>query len=75
MVYHQCEVLYIIKPQERYTLKREDMLASGEVIYTSLRAVIICQVCDLDKKNLVPKNEDFLVEIIGLEPMASTMSR
>ena len=24
-VYHQNEVLYIIKPQERYTLKRDDI--------------------------------------------------
>ena len=25
VVYHQCEVLYIIKPQRRYMLKRDDI--------------------------------------------------
>ena len=30
--------------------------------------VMICQACGLDKKILVPKNEDFLAGAEGLEP-------
>ena len=65
IVYHQCIALHIINAQhcissmhsiayhqvaEKYTPRRDDMLAIGEMIYTLLRAVMICQVCDLDKK-------------------------
>ena len=59
---------------EKYTLKRDDMLAIGEMIYECIsrlwRAIhsMIYQVCDLDKKILIPKNEDFLVDHLGLEP-------
>ena len=44
----------------KYTLTRDYILAKGEMISTTLRAVMIYQVCDLDKKIPVPKNEDFL---------------
>jgi hypothetical protein len=34
------------------------------MICTALRAAMICQACGLDKKILVPKNEDFLAEVL-----------
>ena len=37
------------------------------MICTALRAVMICQACGLDKKILVPKNEDFLAGAEGLD--------
>ena len=44
---------------KQYTLTRDDMLAIGEMIYTALRAMMIYQVCDLNKKTLVLWNESF----------------
>ena len=35
IAYHQHAVLYIIKPQERYTLTRDDMQPKGLMIYTT----------------------------------------
>jgi hypothetical protein len=35
---------------ERYTLMRDDIQPKGLMISTTLRAVMIYQVCDLDKK-------------------------
>ena len=43
-VYHQVA--------ERYTLMRDDIQPKGLMIFTTLRAVMIYQVCDLDKKIL-----------------------
>ena len=60
-VYHQCEALYIIKPQKRCTLTRDEIQgrrAALDDIHDCV--VMICQACGLDKKILVPKNEDFL---------------
>ena len=64
---------------EEYTLKRGDMLAKGEMIYSlfaryTRKKRMIYQVCDLDKKIPVPQNEDFLVETTGLEPVTPCMS-
>ena len=67
-VYHQCEALYIIKPQENTRWRVMRYSPAGLMIYTTLRAVMICQACGLDKKILVPKNEDFLAGAEGLEP-------
>ena len=44
--------MYIINSADRYTLMRDDILARGEMISTTLRAVMIYQVSDLDKKIL-----------------------
>ena len=38
------------------------------MICTALRAAMICQAYGLDKKILVPKNEDFLAAEPGFEP-------
>ena len=40
----------IIKPQEKYTLTRDDMQPEGLMIYTALCAAMICQACGLDKR-------------------------
>ena len=58
-VYHQCEALYIIKPQEntRWRVMRYSP-AGADDIHDCV--VMIYQACGLDKKILVPKNEDFL---------------
>ncbi len=52
IAYHQNEILYIIKSREIYTLVRDDIQPKGLMISTTLRAVMIYQVCDLDKKIL-----------------------
>ena len=56
-VYHQNGVLYftnttwcISSSRRGYTMKRDEIQPKGLMIYTSLRVVMICQVCDLDKK-------------------------
>jgi hypothetical protein len=49
-VYHQNKVLYIIKPQGKCTLARDEIQPEGLMICTMLRAVMICQACGLDKK-------------------------
>ena len=52
IAYHQHEVLYIIKPQEN-TRRRVMRYKGGKpplMIYTALRAVMICQACGLDKQ-------------------------
>jgi len=36
-VYHQCVALYIIKPQERYTLTSDDIQPKGLMRYTLKR--------------------------------------
>ena len=38
------------------------------MICTALRAAMICQACGLDKKILVPKNEDFLAHTYKIDP-------
>jgi len=38
------------------------------MICTTLRAVMIYQACGLDKKILVPKNEDFLAHPFKIDP-------
>ena len=52
VVYHQCEALYIIKPQGRYTLKRDEIQGRNAplMICTALRAAMIYQACGLDKQ-------------------------
>ena len=69
-VYHQCEALYIIKPQvdARWCVMRYKGGSPPLMICTALRAAMICQACGLDKKILVPKNEDFLAGTKGLDP-------
>ena len=51
-VYHQHEVLYIIKPQEdaRWRVMRYKGGNPPLMIYAALRASMICQVCGLDKQ-------------------------
>ena len=68
-VYHQHEVLYIIKPQidARWRVMRYKGGLPPLMICTALRAAMICQACGLDKKILVPKNEDFLAGAQGLD--------
>ena len=54
--------VYGIKPQVDARW-RVMICKDGEpplMICTALRAAMICQACGLDKKILVPKNEDFL---------------
>lgn len=56
---------------------RDDIQPKGLMISTTLRAVMIYQVCDLDKKilqKMYPFLQYFLVETIGVEPMTSCMS-
>ncbi len=56
-VYHQHEVLYIIKPQEIYARWRVMRYKGGLpplMICTTLRAVMIYQDCSLDKKDILP---------------------
>ena len=51
IAYHQHEVLYIIKPQARCTLKRDEIqgrLAALDDIHDCV--VMICQACGLDKQ-------------------------
>ena len=68
--------VYGIKPQERCTLARDEIQGRNAplMIYECIsrhRRVIhsmIYQACGLDKKILVPKNEDFLAGALGLEP-------
>ena len=51
-VYHQCEALHIIKPQvdARWRVMRYKGGSPPLMIYTALRAAMICQACDLDKQ-------------------------
>ena len=51
--YHQHVVLYLIKPQEKYTLKRDDIQPEGLMICAALRASMIYQTCGLDKKSRI----------------------
>jgi hypothetical protein len=45
---------YIIKPQEKIcTLTHDDIQPKGLMISTTLRAVMICQTCGLDKKSRI----------------------
>ena len=51
---------------------RDDIQPIGQMISTTLRAVMIYQVCDLDKKTLqkmYPFLQYFLVRETGLEPV------
>jgi hypothetical protein len=52
IVYHQHEVLYIIKLQAKCTLARDEIQGRNAplMIYTTLRAAMICQACGLDKQ-------------------------
>ena len=62
---------------ERYMLMRDDIQPKGLMISTTLRAAMICQVCDLDKKilqKIYPFLQYFLVETTGLEPVTPCMS-
>ena len=46
------------------------------MIYTALRAVMIYQVCDLDKKilqKMYPFLQYFLVEVTGVEPVSENL--
>ena len=43
---------YIIKPQRKCTLARDEIQPEGLMIYTTLRAVMIYQACGLDKKEV-----------------------
>ena len=51
IAYHQNEVLHIIKSQLDTRRGRDDIQPKGLMISTTLRAVMIYQVCDLDKKD------------------------
>ena len=66
IAYHQHGVLYLIKLQAKYTLSRDEIQPEGLMIYTALRAVMICQACGLDKKIDKLKLVDFLVRKTGL---------
>ena len=48
---------------------RDEIQPEGLMIYTALRAVMICQACGLDKKIDKLKLVDFLVRKTGLEPV------
>ena len=74
--YHQCGALYIIITEFQYTLKRDDMQKRAIkslflMIYTQTSCVMICHYSVMDKKILVPKNEDFLVGAGGFGPPKS----
>ena len=68
-VFHRCEALYIIKPQEKYTLGRDEIqgrLAALDDIHDCV--VMICQACGLDKKRTnfcLPKVRSFLELVEG----------
>ena len=72
-VYHQNGVLYftnttwcISSSRRGYTMKRDEIQPKGLMIYTSLRVVMICQVCDLDKKYREQNSRYFWVDQLGL---------
>ena len=52
IAYHQCRALYIIKPQIKCTLARDEIQGRNAplMIYATLRASMIYQACGLDKK-------------------------
>ena len=55
---------------------RDDIQPKGLMISTTLRAVMIYQVCDLDKKILqktYPFLQYFLVEVRGVEPLSENL--
>ena len=64
--YHQHIVLYIIKPQRKCTLTRDEIQPYGLRIYTALRAVMIYQTCGLDKKIPRTKFSEFFGSGIGI---------
>jgi len=76
-VYHQHEVLYIIKPQEdaRWRVMRYKGGLPPLMICTALRAAMICQACGLDKKIRILTNADFLAGAEGLGLVATPQSR
>ena len=52
---------------------RDDIQPKGLMISTTRRAVMIYQVCDLDKKilqKMYPFLQYFLVEMTGIEPVS-----
>ena len=62
----KAQALYLLKPQvdARRRVMRYSP-AGADDIHDCV--VMICQACGLDKKILVPKNEDFLVEMRRIE--------
>ena len=66
IAYHQCEALYIIKPQvdARWRVMRYSPEGADDMHDC---VVMIYQACGLDKKILVPKNEDFLCCVSDLD--------
>ena len=55
---------------------RDDIQPKGLMISTTLRAVMIYQVCDLDKKILQKKYpflQYFLVDPTGVEPVSENL--
>ena len=55
---------------------RDDIQPKGLMISTTLRAVMIYQVCDLDKKILqktYPFLQYFLVDPTGVEPVSENL--
>ena len=61
IAYHQHEVLYIIKPQVRCTLARDDIQgrrAALDDIHDCV--VMICQACGLDNKKGTFGRQKFL---------------
>ena len=64
---NHAEGVYIIKPQEnaRWRVMRYSPKGADDIHDC---VMMIYQACGLDKKILVPKNEDFLAGALGFEP-------
>ena len=62
IVWNHHEVMYGIKPwgNEEYSLTADSIRGRAAMPYSAQSALIPYQAYGLDKKILVPKNEDFL---------------
>ena len=65
-------VLYIVKPTEIHTLGVVIYAARVRQWYTALKGWWYTKPVGLDKKILVPKNEDFLAPTVGIEPASKS---
>ena len=78
-VYHQCEALYIIKPQGRYSPKGADEIQGRRAALDDIHdcVVMICQACGLVKQKenfCLPKVLFLLVETVEFESTTPCMS-
>ena len=76
-VFHQPVGLDIIEPQEntRWSVMRYKGGSPPLMICTARCAAMIYQACGLDKKILVPKNEDFLCCHYKIDPYKAIVQK